>query len=223
MKINIKKVVIIHNTFEKKFADFISKRNTDTYTKRKILLSFGALMLLGFLCGIAVFDSIYRNNILGTDYVNQHFDNALKNCVTFSDYISEILNVSKSDLRNLLFIFISGFTYFCYTACGIMIFSKGFLFGFSAFYLIDFFKHTENYNETLFILIFVISKILLNVIAIYLAMTSYVFSYKFREIKSNGSVLRRAPIAYRYFFTFIYSAGGVLLINYVYYFLYTIL
>ena len=211
-------MVNIHNSFEKKFAGFISKRNTDTYIKRKILLSFGALMVLGIICGIAVFDSIYRNSIFEAEYVNHHFDNALKNCVTFSDYISEILNVSKSDLRNLLFIFISGFTYFCYAACGIMIFSKGFLAGFSSFYLIEIFRHTENYNEPLLIMIFIVSKFLLNVIAIYLAMTSYVFSYKFREIKSNSSVLRRAPVAYRYFFIFIYSVGGVLLVNYIYYF-----
>ena len=211
-------MINIQNSLEKKFADFIAKRNTDKYIKKKVSFSFLALMVLGIICGIAVFDSIYRSNIYNAEHVLNHFDNALKNCVSFSDYFSEILNVSKSDLRNLLFIFISGFTYFCFPLCGIMVFSKGFLNGFATFYLIEIFRQIEIQNESLMLFLFIAFKIFLSIISIYLAMTSYVFSYKFREIKSNCSILRRAPIAYRYIFIFIYSVGGVLLTNYIYYF-----
>lgn len=209
----------IYNAFEQKISGFIARRNTDKYIKNKITVSFFSLLLLGILCGIAVYDAIYRSQNISSEYLIHHLEETLKNCVTFSDCISEILSVSKSDIRFLLFIFISGFTYFCFPACGIMVFSKGFLTGFSFFYLIEIYNQFNSTNYSLFFLIFLISKLLLSVITVFLAMSSYIFSYRFREIKSSSSVLRRAPITYRYFFIFIYSIGGALLTNYIYCFL----
>ena len=212
-------MIVITNSFEKKFARFISKRNTDTYAKTKISISFFILILFGALCGIAFFDAIYHTDSYSAEYASHHFENIFTNCESFSDYFSEILIASKADIRNLLFIFISGFTYFCYPACGVMIFSKGFLSGFSVFYFVKIFDSLIFPQKPLILSIFILTKALIGIVAVYLAMYSYIFSYKFREIKSVGSVLRRAPIAYRYFFIFIYSIGGILLINYIYYFL----
>ena len=214
----------MQNSFEQRIADFIAKRNNESYIKRKVSLSFLMLMVIGILCGIAVFDAVFRFSDYSPEYVSLHFGKALKSCVTFSDYFSEILNASKTDIRNIFFIFIAGFTYFCYPACGIIVLAKGFLGGFTVFYLVEVFKKCYFANENLLFLSFVVSRLLLSIIAIYLAMTAYVFSYKFREIKSNSSVLRRAPITYKYIFIFIYSVGGVLLVNSVYYlFIYNIL
>ena len=45
----------MQNSFEQRIADFIAKRNNDSYTKRKVSLSFLLLMIIGVLCGIAAF------------------------------------------------------------------------------------------------------------------------------------------------------------------------
>ena len=69
------------------------------------------------------------------------------------------------------------------------------------------------------LVVFVIAKIMLCAISVSLAVSSYIFSYRFRDIKASGSVLRRAPITYKYIFSFITSTGGVLLTNWVYCFI----
>ena len=215
---------IIYNSFEKKFAGFIAKRNTEKYVNRKLSFEFLLLALLGAVSGIIAFSEICRHESYSLEYVIYHLDSTLKNCVLFSDYFSEILNTSKPDIRNLFFIFISGFTYFCWPACAVMIFSKGFLYGFSALYLAEALVMLDIPSGRLVLIIFIASRVLLSAVAIYLATISCIFSYRFREIKSNRSVLRRAPITYKYFFIFIYSTGGILLINYIYcFFIYNIL
>lgn len=206
----------MRNFTEKKYAGIIAKKNTCSYIYRKIIFSFLALLTFGIICGVAVFDAVYRGEDCANDYVRLCFENVFGQCFTFSDCFSEILSASRPDIRTLLFIFISGFTYFCYPANGVMIFAKGFVNGFSLFYIIETIGDIRLYNYKILLILFVLSKVCLCAVAIYLAMHSYIFSYKFREIKSNSSILRRAPITYKYFFVLIYSIGSILIINFLY-------
>lgn len=213
----------MQNTFEKKLSGLIAHRNKCFYIHKKIFLTLSVILLLGIVFGISIFDSIYSEKALKTVWISDHFNKAIESCSTFSDFFSVILKRSEADIRTLIFIFITGFTYFCFPVAGAMILAKGFVTGFSFFYLIscnDYMISRFAYVESIALSVFfVISKLIACLITVYLAMSSYIFSYKFREVKSNSSILRRAPVTYRYFYTFIYSVGGILLINTCYCFI----
>ena len=73
-----------------------------------------------------------------------------------------------------------------------------------------------NINMSAFIFIFILLKFFSCSLSVFLASETYIFSYEFRAIKQNLSVLKRAPITYKFIFTFAKTIGGILIVNFIY-------
>lgn len=207
-------------TIEQKYAKIISRKNTDYYAHKKTFFNFIILLFIGISLGAIVYNFTYQDRDKNIFFIVDYFKSCKNKNISLLDLFSLIFDFSKSDIRILFFVFISGFTYFCLLASGIMIVSGGFLVGFTSLFLLEGCSIPDN-NITALPLMFFIIKLLIYFIITYMGTTSYMFSYKFREIKSTGSILRRASITYKYLFIFIYSLGGILITNFFYiYFLF---
>ncbi len=207
----------MQNISETKFKKIIGRRNTLTYINYKVAVRFIVLFIVGLSLGIVAFFSEYR--IDGTfDYgvLNDHFESIFVKCETISDYSVSILFASEKDIRYIIFIFISGFTYFCFIASGAIVFSKGFIVGFASAYIVLVKKISPDLFPDIFVLIFIFINLTISAIIIHLATKGYIFSYEFRAIKKNHSILRRAPITYRYIASLILALGGILIFNLLY-------
>ena len=136
----------------------------------------------GFVLGIAAFFIGSRDNAL-TDaaYIQKHINSIFANCNTVSDYFIATLKISETDLSHIFFIFISGFTYFCFAVAGIIVFAKGFMFGFSALFLFGIQDGLSHSGEDAFVWIFLLLKFAIASVAILLASETYLFSYDLQQ------------------------------------------
>lgn len=207
----------MQNVIETKFKKLIAKRNLKSYIKAKVIVRFSSLFLIGLAIGYALFfTGGYLEKNLDALIVLEHFDSIFVGSETVSDYLLTMLMASKNDIRHLMFVFISGFTYFCFFASGAIVFSRGALLGFSSSYLIYVYRLNPDIISNKMLVLFMASNIISAVLLIYLSSISYIFSFDFRAIKRNHSVLRRAPVAYKYAFSFILTLGGLLINNLTY-------
>lgn len=208
----------MQQTLENKFTSMIAKRNSPKYISKKSRLSFSLLFLVGFAAGILVFSFGISDGYISVcpDYINKHFSSIFVECDTFSGYISHLLKVSGNDLKHLLLVFVSGFTYFCFIAVSAISFAKGFTLSFSVSYMIAASSSIDTVDVCIGPALFFFVKLITSIILINLSVRSYIFSYDFRSIKQNCSILRRSPYTYRYVLAFISAVGYSLLINLVY-------
>ena len=202
---------------EHKLQKRILVRNDPGYIRAKVTFKFLLLFGLGMLLGGAFFRSEYVDrSALDVSLIEKHFDSVFVGCETFSDNLMTALVLSKVEIRYLILIFISGFTYFCFIASGFMMLGRGFLVGFSTSCLVYL---GRLYPETVgadAIGGFVIFHTLSSVILICLSVSAYIFSFDFRGIKRNHYVLRRAPTIYNYAFALILALGGLLMNGFFY-------
>ena len=210
--------IIQHQLLENKFKAMILKKNSGSYARRRVSFGFATLCIVGILLGIIVFTIGAREGYIHIDgrLISEHFISIFLECDTILEGFSRLLKASSADLRHLFFIFISGFTYFCFLASSAIAFAKGFSIGFSFACLYAIIADIPGLNiasATIFVL--AKSLILANLLA--LAVDAFIFSYDFRTIKINRSVLRRAPCMYKYIFSLIRAVGSSLLINLIYY------
>ena len=207
----------MRSAFENKFASIISKKNSKLYASTKTKISFYLLFLIGFVLGIAAFVLAPQDSsITDTSHIQKHLGLTFASCDSVSDYFIETLKMSETDLSHIFFIFISGFTYFCFAVAGIIIFAKGFMFGFSILYLFEIKEYLASLQMTPFLWIFILLKFIICSIAVMLASETYMFSYEFRSIKQNLSVLKRAPVTYKFIFIFARTIGISLIVNFIY-------
>lgn len=207
----------MQSSVESKFASIISKKNSKLYANTKAKISFYLLFLIGFVLGIAVFlIGTQSNTPPDSSHLNEHISSIFVNCETVSDYFIDTLKMSETDLSHVFFIFISGFTYFCFAVAGIIVFSKGFMFGFSLLFLFEIKEQISAVNINAFFWVFIFVKVIICSLAVFLASETYIFSYDFRSIKQNFSVLKRAPVTYKFIFTFVKTIGGSLIVNFIY-------
>lgn len=204
----------MQNSLEHKFSKLISKRNSRSYPIERSRFWFFVLFMIGGLLG-AVLCYWGANNT--TDQANiillRHIRDICSTSSNFSKLSIEIIKLSKTDLCHVFFIFISGFTYFCFFVTGVIVFAKGFMFGFSLIYLSS---AVNMINTPKFGMIYFILKLTICIITTILAAETYVFSYEFRTIKQNCSILRRAAVTYKFAFIFVKALGGCLLSNLIY-------
>ncbi len=204
-------------SFESKFASIISKRNSKLYTSNKSIISFYLLFLSGIVLGVvAFFIGIQDTSAMNGTPIKEHIGYIFFDCKTISDHFINLLKISETDLSHIFFIFISGFTYFCFAVAGVIVFAKGFMFSFSALFLIEIQEQLPTVNMGFYIFIFILLKFLICSLAVFLASETYIFSYEFRAIKQNLSVLKRAPVTYKFIFTFAKTIGGILIVNFIY-------
>lgn len=201
-------------TAEIRFSKIISRRNTERYKKYKVSSRFTALFILGVAIGISYAIVSFNTKPHDINAIARHSASIFSDCSQLSDYSLDILKASRNDIRYLFYIFISGFTYFCFLASGLIVFSKGMIFGYSAAYLLLLAHHFPKINT--FTFLFILYSGITSVIVITLSSVAYLFSYEFRAIKRNRSVLMRAPITYRFIFSLIWSLGGLLTANMLY-------
>ena len=207
----------MQSSFENKFASIISKKNSKLYANTKTKISFYLLFFGGVVLGILAFlIGSQDNSLIDASHIKNHIDNAFSNCNSVSDYFIETLKASETDLSHIFFIFISGFTYFCFAVAGIIVFAKGFMYGFSVMFLLEIQDQLTSVGASSFVWIFVFLKFTVATIAVFLASETYIFSYDFRSIKQNLSVLKRAPVTYKFVFVFARAIGGSLIINFIY-------
>ena len=207
----------MQSSFECKFASIIAKRNSKTYTDLKVKSSFYFLFFVGFVLGIATFFiGIRESAFVSGQQISDHVSSVFSDCETIADHFIGVLKISETDLSHIFFIFISGFTYFCFAVSGAIVFAKGFSFGFSALFLLEVKEQLAFSGVHSFVCAFILLEFAVCAVAISLAAETYIFSYEFRSIKQNLSVLKRAPVTYRFIFTFAKSIGGTLIINFIY-------
>lgn len=213
----VKDIKNMQSSFENKFASIISKKNSKIYASTKTKISFYLLFFVGAILGIAAFLLVSQDDsIIDASHIKIHINSIFVNCDSVSDYFIETLKISETDLSHIFFIFISGFTYFCFAVAGIIIFAKGFMFGFSVLFLFEIKDTLASMQMTPFIWLFLLLKFIICSIAIYLASETYMFSYDFRSIKQNLSVLKRAPVTYKFIFVFTRTIGSSLIVNFIY-------
>ena len=207
----------MQNSFESKFSAMIRKRNAKSYTDKIARFKFLSLFIIGFISGCLVFSG-FSNKALSPyyTYISKHLQDIISMRGEFSLLLFEVIKISKTDLYHLFFVFIAGFTYFCFPVTGDIVFTKGFMFGYSLFFI----KHLPNdivlNSKVAFTVIFFMIKLIIGIITASQAAETYIFSYDFKLIKQNCSILRRSPATYKFAFLFLKSLGGCLLLNLIY-------
>ena len=201
---------------ERRFQRAISLRNDPAYIRARVAFRFLLLFGIGILLGGELFRSEYIDrSLLDASFIEKHFESIFVGCETFFDKMLTSLVLSKAEISYLILIFISGFTYFCFIASGLMILVRGFLIGFSTSYLVYlyrlYFEAVERYEVVGFVAYQIVSSIIL----ICLSVSAYIFSFDFRD-KRNNFALLRSPIIFGYVFAFIIMLGGLLMNSFLY-------
>lgn len=205
------------NTLECRFSAMINKRNSAAYPLEKAKFSFFFLFLFGCVLGAVIFNIGFDNSELyNSEPITVHIQKIITSGASYTDLLSKAIKLSKTDLSHVFFVFISGFTYFCFFASGAIVFAKGFMLGFSLAFLIPQYDSIPFTVPLIYIVVYCITKLISSVITALLAAETYVFSYDFRIIKQNCSILRRASVTYKFAFVFIKALGGCLLSNLLY-------
>jgi len=200
------------------FLGDLPKRNTKIYSTLKIFLKFILLLTLAFASGMLFCEASSKELLsakIFSSNISSHFTGVFDGCSSFKSYASVIVSASAPDIRYLLLIFTSGFTYFCGIADSIFIICKGFTIGFSFKYLISI---TKLYPEILnsrnaYIVVFLISELSMALFLAFLATKTLFFAYDFRKLRGRKSQIIRSPAIYRYILLYLTSFGLVFIIN----------
>ena len=205
---------------QQKFASNISHKSSRTYAERRSRGIFWICFITGIILGIAFFVYLQKNNLsYDQSYIYKHLNSTKQSKSDPASILRTAIRISRNDLTHLFFVFISGFTYFCGAVSGAIVFSKGFMLGFSTLAIIATDNRLISVNIWLFFLIFVLTKYMICCTAVLFASNTYIFSYDFRAIKQKCSILRRTSVTYKFVFSFIVSLGASLLTYLVYCFL----
>lgn len=202
---------------ENKLRNSIKLKNTKLYIRGTVVLKFLFFLLVGIFLGGMFFHSQYVDKIeLDCSIADVHFGSIFVGCETFSECLFSVIMLSELEIRYLILIFISGFTYFCFIASAFMMIGRGFLLGFSLSYLIYIYLYCSSTITRSVLIAYLLFNVISSFILIFLSVASYTFSFDFRAIKRNHFVLRRAPIIYKYSFSLIIALGGLLLNKFFY-------
>ena len=200
---------------EEKLKRSIRIKNKNSYVRGIVDLKFLLFLVVGIVIGGGFFHSSYVDrSAVDFGIIYGHFSGIFVGCETFSEKLMTVLVVSEMDIGYLFLIFISGFTYFCSIASGLMMLGRGFMLGIASSCLIYASKGlTDLGAATMLYTVFSVISVL---ILISLSTSAYIFSFDFSTIKRNRYVLRRAPIIYKYSFSLILSLGGLIINNFLY-------
>ena len=202
---------------ENKLRRVIALRNNQSYIRCIVLLKFLIFLIVGIILGGAFFYSSYVNKqTLDVSAIEGHFKSIFVGCETFSEGLLTVLVLSEPEIRYLFLIFVSGVTYFCFIASGLLMLGRGFLLGFSSSILIYLRLDQNGVINNRILIAYLAFNVISSLILISLSAAAYIFSFDFRTIKKNHFVLRRAPIIYKYSFSLILSLGGLLINNFLY-------
>jgi hypothetical protein len=208
----------MQNHIERKFYTKIRKRSSGAYSLSRAKICFTSLFIIGCLLGYAAFSTNtapFSSTYI--TFVERHISAISSASNNLAQSFIDVINLSKTDICHLFFVFIAGFTYFCFPVTGAIVFAKGFMLSFSLMFLSRAPSVIALFDTTALFINFCFIKLFIGIITVMLASETYVFSYDFRAIKQNFSILRRSSVTYKFIFIFIKSLGGCLLLNFIYY------
>jgi len=200
------------------FLGDLPRRNSKIYSALKLISRFILLLTLAFVSGMLFCDATSNDLISSKAFANsisKHFTNVFNGCSSFKSYASVIVSASAPDIRYLLLLFTSGFTYFCSIADSIFVLCKGFTVGFCFRYML---LITKLYPDILRApikasVIFLISELSFALFMTFLSTKTLMSAYEFRKLRGRKSQIIRSPAIYRYILLYLTSFGLVLIIN----------
>ena len=208
----------MQNYIEHKFSTIIRKRSSESYPLTRAKFFFTSLFIIGCILGYTAF-TINSSSFSSTHiiYIEHHIKAISSTSTSLAQSFIDVIKLSKTDICHLFFVFIAGFTYFCFPVTGAIVFAKGFMLSFSLMYINLAPSAMASADKNIFFWCFCFTRIFIGITTVVLASETYVFSYDFRAIKQNFSILRRSSVTYKFIFIFLKSLGGCLLLNYIYY------
>ena len=186
---------------------------------RRFLAGFSAIFAAAFFLG-----TFFCKKVAGgisdsmSPQIASHFSGIFSGCQSPTDYFTVIISASSADLRSLVLIFASGFTYFCKYATGAMLAFRAFTLGFSFEFLAFSLKRSSVVldHPLLSMMIFLSCELMIAALIVYLSVKSVFFGDDFRRLRGRKSLILRSPIIYRYIFLFLTAFGLVIAVNSAY-------
>lgn len=206
------------NTAAPDFLKSLPRRNRRIYSAFKVSSRYFLILLsaclAGFLFCTAASDSFIEERIF-FDRIASHFTDVFSGCDSLKNCFSVIITASAPDIRYLILLFASGFTFFCGIANSAAIICQGFTFGFSFNYLLSAIKTDAALLPTPknAIIIFSVSEILMMLFMVFLATSSLLFAYEFRRLRGLRTKILRSPLIYRYVLLYLTAFGLILILN----------
>lgn len=206
---------------EKIIPEFIGdlpRRNTLKYALIKAILKYLLLLTISFASGMlfcmATGDKLLEDPDIYKS-VARHFTDVFNGCSSFQSYASVTISSSSADIRYLILIFTSGFTYFSALANSALILCKGFTLGFSLEYLLSSIKATPSFLSEPYkaVTLFILSEFALSAFMVFLSAKTLIFAYDFRRIRGRKSKIIRSPVIYHYILLYLTGFGLILMIN----------
>ena len=181
---------------EQKIRKNILTRNSPNYAKLKTLSICFSLYVFSYIMG-NLFNYFFEFDI--SDSVNariiEYFTIKIDTSCGIKGFALAVANASFPDLRNLMIVFASGFTFFCATAIALTVVFKGFSFGFSAAYLSEAIASGDIAfkNAQIAFILYIAINVLISTALIYLSSEAVIFGYKFRNLPDYRRTLFRSP------------------------------
>ena len=207
------------NDIELYFIDNIKNKNRENRAYLRYLIGFSAVFAVSLISGIIA--SLVTQKAVSDDLKTRvvcHFTDVFAGCSKPVDYFTVIITSSSADLRYLLLICTSGFTFFCKYATGAMVAFKAFSMGFSSEFLFLSLKKglISLTSPALSFILFVAAELMIVCVVVYLSTKATLFSYDFRKLRGCKKMILRSPIIYRYIFLFLTAIGFVITVNAAY-------
>ncbi len=193
----------------------LPRRNNESYTLLKVLLRYCVIFALAFTAGILFCRASADIFPDMTSTIQRFFTDVFAGCESCRDYFTVIISASSPDIRCLILLFATGFTYFCGIATSTLVLCRGFAVGFSLQYLLFVIESgaVTLSHPTAAAVIFGVTELALAGVMIWLSTKSLIFGYDFRRLRGRRSRIVRSPIIYLYMLLYLTAFGLILIIN----------
>ena len=196
------------------FIERIARRNRPSYVIFRVCLGYTVIFIASFALG-SLFFSQFATDLLNSAYiasgVESHFFKVFDGCSSFRDYFMVIITASAPDLRILLLLFASGFTYFSGLVTSAFTLCRAFTVGFALRYLL--LVENMSFNSQSVAFVFALFELTFAGLMIFLCAKSQIFSYDFRRIRGRKSRILSSPVIYMYMLLYLTAFGLVLVLN----------
>jgi hypothetical protein len=201
------------------FIEAIRKKNNPRRAYKKHMAIFLAIFVASLIGGLLL--SFMTRKTVSDELkgqISKHFLNVFDGCSKHTDYLTVIISSSSADLRYLLLVFTSGFTFFCKYAAAAMVAIRAFSVGMSIEFLFCVLNDgiITLRHPSLSFFLFTVFKILTAGFIIYLSVKSILFGYDFRRLRGRRSLILRSPVIYSHIFLFLTAVGFIIVVNSAY-------
>lgn len=197
------------------FLNDLPRRNKPSYPILRAILRYFLMFLLAFTAGMLISKATYVENADTNKMISSHFTQVFRGCNGCKDYFTVIISASSSDIRYLLLLFTTGFTYFCAPATSVFLMCKGATLGFSLNYMLISARIGALSLPLPYLAatIFTAIEFITSLFMVWLGAKSLVFSYEFRKLRGRKRRILTSPVIYNYLLLYLTAFGLVLIIN----------